>query len=109
MEETETKRGRGRPRKSDGSATKTKTKTKTKKTTKPRAKKKPDGRGGKREGAGRPKTKENPKDTMLSFRVSAITARRMKELRALTKDDTIPFVDMLEMWVKEMADDYGIE
>lgn len=72
-------------------------------------KKKTDGRGGRREGAGRPKTKENPKDTMLTFRVSAVTARRIKELRELTKDDETPFVDILEQWVKDYASDYGIE
>lgn len=77
----------------------------TKKTTK----KKKDGRGGARPGAGRPKTKENPKDTMLTFRVSAVTARRIKELREATKDDEVGFVDILEAWVKDYAGDYGIE
>lgn len=67
-----------------------------------------EGWGGKREGAGRPKT-ENPKDTMLPFRVSAITAQRIKKLRELTKEDTMPFVDMLEDWVRELAEDYGVE
>lgn len=76
----------------------------TKKTTK-----KKDGRGGARPGAGRPKTKENPKDTMLTFRVSAVTARRIKELREATKDDEVGFVDILEAWVKDYAGDYGIE
>lgn len=80
-----------------------------KKTTK---KKKTDGRGGSRPGSGRKpgtRLKENPKDTMLTFRVSAVTARRIKELRELTKDDETPFVDILEQWVKEYASDYGIE
>ena len=76
----------------------------TKKTTK-----KKDGRGGARPGAGRPKTKENPKDTMLTFRVSAVTALRIKELREATKDDEVGFVDILEAWVKDYAGDYGIE
>lgn len=76
----------------------------TKKTTK-----KKDGRGGARPGAGRPKTKENPKDTMLTFRVSAVTARRIKELREATKDDETGFVDIMEAWVKDYAGDYGIE
>jgi len=76
----------------------------TKKTTK-----KKDGRGGARPGAGRPKTKENPKDTMLTFRVSAVTARRIKELREATKDDEVGFVDIMEAWVKDYAGDYGIE
>ena len=66
------------------------------------------GRGGRRPGAGRPRTKENPRDTMLTFRVSAETARRIKELREATKDDTEDFVDMLDAWVKDLAGDYGI-
>ncbi len=78
-------------------------------TTKKTTKKKTDGRGGRRPGAGRPKTKENPKDTMLTFRVSAVTARRIKELREATKDDEVPFVDILERWVKDYASDYGID
>lgn len=70
------------------------------------------GRGGRREGAGRKKgfrLKENPRNTMLPFRVTEKTARRIKELRELTRDDTMPFVEMLEAWVAEMAQDYGIE
>lgn len=72
-------------------------------------------RGGKREGAGRKKGvavgpyKENPKNTMLPFRVSEVTARRIKQLREMTKEDATPFVDMLEEWVKGLAEDYGIE
>lgn len=74
--------------------------------------------GGKRPGAGRKKgvkigpvgqRKENPKNTMLPFRVSAITAQRIKQLRELTKEDAKPFVDMLEDWVEKYAKDYGIE
>ena len=75
-------------------------------------KKKTDGRGGSRPGSGRKpgtRLKENPKDTMLTFRVSAVTAKRIKELRELTKDDETPFVDILEQWVKDYASDYGIE
>ena len=72
-------------------------------------KKKADGRGGYRPGAGRKPWKENPKNTMLPFRVSEVTARRIKALREMTKEDTMPFVDMLEDWVAEMAQDYGIE
>lgn len=71
--------------------------------------KKVDGRGGARPGAGRPRTKDNPKVAMLPFRVSEITASRIKQLRELTKDDATPFVDMLEEWVKDLARDYGIE
>lgn len=81
-------------------------------------KKKQSGRGGKRPGAGRKKgvkigpigpRKDNPKNTMLPFRVSAITAQRIKQLRELTKEDEMPFVDMLEKWVEEYAQSYGIE
>ena len=53
--------------------------------------------------------KANPKNAMLPFRVSEITSRRIKQLRELTKHDTMPFVDMLEKWVEEMASDYGVE
>ena len=85
--------------------------TARKRTTKP----KKETRGGKREGAGRKPGvkvgpyKENPRNTMLPFRVSAITAQRIKRLRELTKGDATPFVDMLEDWVRELAGDYGIE
>ena len=80
--------------------------------------KKKSGRGGRREGAGRKKgvkigsigqRKPNPKNSMLPFRVSEKTAGRVKQLRELTKEDTMPFVDMFEKWVEEMAQDYGIE
>ena len=72
-------------------------------------------RGGKRPGAGRKAGvkvgpyKENPRTKMIPFRVTEKTLERMKQLRELTKEDTMPFVDMLEAWVKEMARDYGIE
>lgn len=72
-------------------------------------------RGGAREGAGRKPGvkvgayKENPKNTMLPFRVSALTAGRIKALRELTKNDDMPFVDMLESWIEQLAKDYGIE
>lgn len=88
MAEEKKKRGRGRPPK------------------------KKDNRGGKREGAGRPKgtgTKDNPKVKMLPFRVSEKTSERIKQLRELTKEDEMPFVDMLEKWVEEYAQSYGIE
>lgn len=72
------------------------------------------GRGGKREGAGRKPGatgpyKENPKTKMLPFRVSEKTAERIKTLRELTKQDTKPFVDMLEDWVEQLSKDYGLE
>ena len=69
------------------------------------------GWGGRRDGAGRPLgsgKKENPRNTMLTFRVTEDTARRIKELREATKDDEEDFVDILERWVKEYAEDYGI-
>lgn len=66
-------------------------------------------RGGKRAGAGRKPRGENPRDTMLPFRVTKKTASRIKALREMTKDDTMDFVDMLEDWVRELAQDYGIE
>lgn len=79
-------------------------------TKKPRKRKKNDtGWGGKREGAGRPKGEKSPHNTMLPFRVTAITAERIKQLRELTKQDTMPFVEMFEAWVADMAQDYGIE
>lgn len=68
--------------------------------------------GGRREGAGRKKgfkLVENPKNTMLPFRVSEATARRIKQLRELTKQDDMPFVDTFEKWVEEYAQSYGIE
>lgn len=93
MAETTTKkRGRGRP-----------------------PKKKPkehEGWGGKRPGAGRKKgfkLVENPKNTMLTFRVSEATAMRIKQLRELTKQEDMPFVDTFEKWVEEYAQNYGIE
>lgn len=71
--------------------------------------KKKDNRGGYRPGAGRKPWKDDPRDTMLTFRVSRITASRMKALREATKGEETDFVDMLDAWVKEMAQDYGIE
>lgn len=82
--------------------------TKKKTTTKRRK----DGRGGRRPGSGRKpgtRLKENPRNTMLTFRVSEATARRIKALREATSEDETPFVDILEQWVKDYAQDYGIE
>ena len=86
--------------------------TKKKKRGVGRPRKKVENRGGARPGAGRKpgfRLKENPKNTMLPFRVSAITAQRIKQLRDITKEDEKPFVDMLEEWVAEYAKEYGIE
>lgn len=74
--------------------------------------KKKTSRGGRRPGAGRPKgsgMKENPRNTMLTFRVPEATARRMRELRELTSQDEVPFLEMLDRWVEEYAKDYGID
>lgn len=68
-----------------------------------------DNRGGRRAGAGRKPRGEKSRSTMLPFRVTEDTARRIKALREMTKDDTMDFVDMLEDWVRELAGDYGIE
>ncbi len=73
---------------------------------------KKDGRGGRRPGSGRKpgtRLKENPRNTMLTFRVSEATARRIKALREATSGDETPFVDILEQWVKDYARDYGID
>ena len=74
--------------------------------------KKKDCRGGRRPGAGRPVgsgIKGEPRNTMLTFRVTEATARRIKELREATKDDEVGFISILEQWVKDYASDYGIE
>jgi len=105
--EEEIKKKRGRPRKSPDDATKAPYH-------RPKEVKPKGPRGGARVGAGRKvgwrgQYKENPKIAMLPFRVSEITARRIKLLREMTKDDEMSFVDMLERWVEEYARDYGIE
>lgn len=83
----------------------TETKKKRKTTAKPTG-----NRGGKREGAGR-KTKygEEPLASHITIRVRSITQERIRKLRDLTKQDTLPFNQMFESWVEEMAKDYGIE
>lgn len=77
--------------------------------TKKRTTKKKDGRGGARPGAGRPRWKDNPRVKMLTFRVPEDTARRIALLREATKEDEVPFLDMLDRWVEEYARDYGID
>ena len=72
-------------------------------------KEKNNGWGGRRQGSGRKPWKDNPRNKMLPFRVTETTARRIKELREVTKDDSATFVDMLEAWVAETARDYGID
>lgn len=67
--------------------------------------------GGRRAGAGRKKgTKmvEDPISEHLSFRVRKDTLQRVRALRELTKNDTMPFNRMFEAWVEDMARDYGI-
>ena len=76
--------------------------------------KKVENRGGKREGAGRKKGactiyEGEALTAQLTLRVRAITSQRIKQLRELTKDDTMPFNRMLEAWVEELAQDYGLE
>lgn len=46
---------------------------------------------------------------MLTFRVSEITSQRIKKLREATKYDDETFIDMLDRWVEELANQYGIE
>ena len=86
----ETKKKRGRPRKAE-------------------TKKKSENWGGRREGAGRHKTKENPKTENVTFRVSEKTLAQIRQLRELTKDDEMNFNEMFTQWVDEYASDYGIE
>ena len=79
--------------------------------------KKVEKRGGKREGAGRKKGvgvgPYKGGTALLSandtFRVSEDTHRRIKLLREMTKDDSMPFNRMFEKWVEEYAKDYGID
>ena len=70
---------------------------------------KKDGRGGKREGAGRKTKGDTARTKHFSFGVSEITVQRSQKLRELTKNDDMPFVDMLESWIEQLAKDYGIE
>ena len=78
---------------------------------------KTENRGGRREGAGRKKGVQvgpyRGGESMLTendtFRVSADTHRRIKQLREMTKGDTMPFNRMFEVWVKQLASEYGIE
>ena len=68
--------------------------------------------GGRREGAGRKKgvqIKANPRTHHFSFGVSEQAIRRANELRKLTKHDDVPFVEMLELWIEDLAKEYGIE
>lgn len=100
MAEEIKKRGRGRPQKGEEA---------------PKSAKKPKGtHGGKREGAGRKKgySVAYPNETLsgqVVIRIRAITQERIKQLRELTKDDTMPFNRMFEAWVEQYAKDYGLE
>ncbi len=86
--------------------------TKKNKTAKP---KKKDGRGGKREGAGRKSgvgvtyESKEPLDEQVTMRVRAITKSRVVKLREATRDDDVPFNRMFEDWVADYAKQYGIE
>ena len=84
------------------------------KTIKKRGRPRKENRGGKREGAGRKKGtctiyEGEALTSQLTLRVRAITSERIKQLRELTKGDTMPFNRMLESWVEDLAKDYGIE
>ena len=75
-------------------------------------KKKKDGRGGRREGAGRKPgtgTKENPRNENVTFRVSAATLAKIRALRETTKGDEEDFNAMFVRWVDQTAEDYGLE
>lgn len=65
--------------------------------------------GGKREGAGRKAKGDLARTKHFSFGVSEQAVRRANELRALTKQDDMTFVDMLEKWIEDLAKDYGVE
>lgn len=74
-------------------------------------------RGGARKGAGRKagvsvgpyNATGKALSKSASFCINEDTYRRIKELREMTKDDTLPFNRMFEAWVEEIAKDYGIE
>lgn len=77
--------------------------------------KKKDGRGGRREGAGRKPgvkigpIKENPRNRSTAFSVSEKTLKQIWQLRELTRDDEVDFNKMFILWVEQTAKDYGIE
>ena len=101
MEEEIKKRGRGRPRKGEVVPPKPKRRSKVGRPPKKHS-------GGAREGAGR-KPMENARNQHFSFRVSERAVRQANALRELTKRDDKTFVDMLEDWIAEQAENYGIE
>ena len=85
--------------------------TKKNKTAKP---KKKDGRGGKREGAGRKAGvsvvyEGVMLDEQVTMRVRSITKKRVVQLREITRDDETPFNRAFENWVEDYAKTYGIE
>ena len=61
------------------------------------------GWGGRREGSGR-KSKEDPRNKNLTFRVSAKTLGQVRQLRELTRHDEMDFNRMFISWVEEMAE-----
>lgn len=88
--------------------------TTTKKRGRGRPPKKVEHRGGRREGAGRKggysvAYPDEQLTAQVTIRVRAITHERIKKLRELTKEDTMPFNRMFESWVEEYAQNYGIE
>ena len=100
-EEEVIKKKAGRPRKAPGDTTTASYVRQTKN---------PKGWGGKREGAGnRAKGADGPLTSQDVFRVTADTHRRIKALRELTAQDDKPFNRMFELWVEDLAKDYGID
>jgi len=92
---------RGRPRKAEGAPTAPYNKQEGKEYK---------GWGGKREGAGnKAKGADAPLTAQEVFRVTADTHRRVKALREMTAQDDKPFNRMFELWVAELAQEYGIE
>lgn len=79
-----------------------------------RPRKKKENRGGARVGAGRKggysiAYPDEQLKGQVVIRIRTITQERIKQLRELTKQDTMPFNRMFEEWVEEVARDYGIE
>ena len=67
------------------------------------------GWGGRRDGAGRKPSVEEPRNLCATFCVSGRTLDKIRQLRELTRDDEMNFNTMFVLWVDEMARDYGIE
>ena len=46
---------------------------------------------------------------LISFRLTPPTVRRIRKLQQATSQDDIPFNQMFEAWVEDLAQEYGIE